>query len=125
MGSIVRSVAVSILAVAALLAGPLHASAKDPAKTAAPEAAAPATGDAVCGRELMRADELAQHRAKMQSLTTPAERTAYRAQHHAEMAARAKERGVTLDPAQCPHGGMGMGMGPGRGGPPPAAPPKP
>lgn len=125
MGSIVRSVAFSILAVAAVLAGPLPASAKDPAKTAAPEAAAPASGDdAVCGRDLMSADELAEHRAKMRSLA-PQERAAYRAQHHAQMAARAQERGVTLDPMQCPHGGMGMGAGPGRGGPPSVTPPKP
>jgi hypothetical protein len=71
----------------------------------------------VCGRELMTPEEAAEHREKAWSAKTPEERDAYRAQHHAEMMTRAKERGVTLNPAGCPRGGM---MG--RGGPPPAPP---
>ena len=71
----------------------------------------------VCGRELMTPEEAAEHRAKMWGAKTPEERDAYRAQHHAEMMARAKERGAALNPAGCPRGGM---MGP--GGPPPAPP---
>jgi len=74
----------------------------------------------VCGRELMTPAEAAEHRAKMWSAKTSAEREAYRAQHHAEMMARAKGRGVTLNPGGCPRGGM---MGP--GGPPPAPPAPP
>jgi len=111
------------------LAGP--ATAKDPERALAPQQATQTGEDAggVCGRELMSADELREHHAKMRGLATPEERQAYRAQHHAEMARRAAERGVTLDPASCPGGGKGMGMrgqgmgpGPGPGVAPPGTP---
>jgi hypothetical protein len=116
-----RFAAALVLAVAA---APLAAHAKDPEKTK------PAEQEPVCGRDLMTADEMAEHRAKMWSAKTPAERDAYRAEHHAQMVKRAQERGVTLDPAGCPGGGMGPGRGQGgpgwhRGGPPGTTPPPP
>jgi hypothetical protein len=97
----------AVLLAALLAVCPLAAQAKDPEKTSPPDATT------VCGRDLMTQEEIAAHHAKMRSATTPAERDAVRAQHHAEMVKRAQERGVVLDPAGCP--GAGMGMGPGRG----------
>lgn len=83
----------------------------------------------ICGRDLMTPEEQTAHRAKMRSLATREERAAYRAEHHAKMMERAKERGVELPPEGCPKG-KGMGMGPGAGagggpGPGPGAPKQP
>jgi hypothetical protein len=75
---------------------------------------APALDKPVCGRDLMTPEELAAHREKLRGFETQEERAAYRAEHHAKMLARAKERGVELPPQGCPKGG-GMGMGPGGG----------
>lgn len=83
----------------------------------------------ICGRDLMTPEEVTAHREKMRSFATREERVAYRAEHHAKMAQRAKERGVELPPQGCPKGGgMGMGPGPGAGrgpGPGPGAPKQP
>ena len=65
----------------------------------------------VHGCELMRVAELAQIRADMQGLATEEERQAYRAQHHAMMQQRAKDRGVELVPGPSPQcKGMQQGM---------------
>jgi hypothetical protein len=86
----------------------------------------PATEKPVCGRDLMTSEELTAHREKMRSLATREERAAYRAEHHAKMLERAKERGVELPAEGCPRGrGMGGPGGAGRGpGPGPGPGPK-
>jgi hypothetical protein len=105
-------IAITFFAACALAPALGHAEDSDEPAPAAPS-------EPVCGRDLMTPEEAAEHRAKMWSAKTPEERDAYRAQHHAAMMERAKERGVTLDPGGCPRGGM---MG--RGGPP-TTPPAP
>ena len=77
---------------------------------------------AVYGWQLMTPEELAEHRARMQSFKTEQEREAYRQAHHERMQARAKERGVTLPDEPQARGkqmgkryGPGPGMGPGSG----------
>jgi len=52
------------------------------------------------GWSLMTAQERTEHRQRMQSMTSYAECTAYRDQHHEQMVARAKERGVAAPSAQ-------------------------
>lgn len=69
--------------------------------------------DFVYGRELMTADELAEHRRRMRSLNTEQEREAYRQEHHKIMQERARERGVKIPDEPGPRG---RGMGPGNGG---------
>jgi hypothetical protein len=73
---------------------------------------------AIYGRQLMTPEERAAYRDRMRSAKTAAERNEIRAQHHKDMQARAKERGVTL-PDQPPrrHGrGPRNGRGPNAGG---------
>ena len=65
------------------------------------------------GSQLMTPEEWARHRATLESLP-PAEREAYRAQHHEQMRQRAEAMGLTL-PSQPPPVGRGMGPGMGRG----------
>ena len=82
----------------------------------------------VHGCELMSEAEHAQHRAHMQGLATEEERQAYRAQHHAMMQQRAKDRGVELVPGPSPQcKGMQQGMQHGKHGqhgkPPAETPP--
>jgi hypothetical protein len=115
----VRSRLAALALASACALAPLAAWAEEPAKPEAPAAEKP-----VCGRDLMTPEELAAHRQKMRSFQTQEERAAYRAEHHAKMMARAKERGVELPPQGCPKGaGMGMGPGGGRGpGPGPQGP---
>ncbi|WP_164963534.1 hypothetical protein [Rubrivivax sp. JA1026] len=48
------------------------------------------------GWALMTPEERAAHQTKMRSMTTRADCRAYVEQHHADMAARAKERGVAV-----------------------------
>ncbi len=67
----------------------------------------------IYGYQLMTPQERNEYRAKMRAAKTAEEREAIRAEHHAAMSARAKERGVTL-PEQPP--ARGGGMGPGGGG---------
>ena len=50
----------------------------------------------VYGAQLMSTDEIALHRAKMRAAKTPAEREKLRAEHHASMQERAKQKGITL-----------------------------
>lgn len=59
-------------------------------------------GDGVTpGWALMTTQERDEHRVKMQAMTSVDECKAYQIKHHELMAARAKEKGVTL-PAQPP-----------------------
>jgi 1,2-phenylacetyl-CoA epoxidase catalytic subunit len=70
------------------------------------------------GWELMTVKEREEHQAKMRSLKTEEERTAYRQEHHKQMQQRAKEQGVTIpdEPAQRGSGaGSGGGQGAGSG----------
>ena len=89
-----------------------------PARAESPAKAPAAQPESVCGRALMTPEEISEQRAKMWNAKTEDERQALRAAHHEEMLARAKQKGVKLDPAGCPRRGMG------RGGPP-KAPPSP
>ena len=66
----------------------------------------------VYGSQLMTQEERGAYRAKMRAAKTQEEREKVRAEHHEQMKARAKERGVTLPDAPP---AMGGGMGPGGG----------
>ena len=67
----------------------------------------------VYGSQLMTEQERQEHRAKMQSMKTEAERDRYRMEHHKKMQERAKERGVTLPdkPQYQGTGKQGKGQG--------------
>ena len=67
----------------------------------------------IYGSQIMTPGEITEHRAKMRSLKTEAEREAYRREHHQMMQERAQEHGITL-PDEPPASGGGM-MGPGSG----------
>ncbi len=78
------------------------------------------TQDQIYGSQLMTSQERIEFRTRMRAAKTPQEREQIRAEHHAQMQARAKEKGMTL-PDMPPMGGgmgpgMGGGMGPGMGG---------
>lgn len=64
----------------------------------------------VYGSQLMSREERTAYRAKMRAAKTPEEREKIRAEHHEQMKARAKEKGVTL-PDTPPMGGAMMGPG--------------
>lgn len=64
----------------------------------------------VYGSQLMTRQERLEYRNKMRAAKTAEEREQVRKEHHENMKARAKERGVTL-PDQPPVGGGGMGPG--------------
>lgn len=94
------------------------AMAQTPPAPATPKATASeevASAEVVYGHQLMTDAERTEYRAKMRSLKTPAERQAFRLEHHQQMQIRAKEKGVTL-PEMPPQGGMRQGMGGGPGG---------
>lgn len=113
----------SFLCAAAL--APLIAVAQTPATdaaTAAPPASSKTANqpqgrrtETIYGSQLMSAEERAAYREKMLAAKTPEERERLRAEHHKDMQARAKERGVTLPDAPPARGHRGRGMGP-RGG---------
>jgi hypothetical protein len=121
-------------ALPALAQTPPAANAPAPAATshaahdhAAPPASA-AKAKQVHGCELMTEAEHAQHRQNMQALPDEKARQAYRAQHHALMQQRAKERGAELVPGPSPQcKGMQQGMQHGKhmqhAAPPAATPP--
>lgn len=70
---------------------------------------------AIYGRQLMTAEEIAEHQAKMRSFQTAQEREAYRLEHHRRMQERAEAQGQTLPDMPMERGkGMGMGMGMGQ-----------
>ncbi|MGE5028260.1 MAG: hypothetical protein ACM3JK_07280 [Betaproteobacteria bacterium] len=74
----------------------------------------------IYGSQLMTPEERNAYRAKMRSAKTQEEREKIRAEHHEQMKARAKERGIALpDEPPMKGGGMGRGggmMAPGGGG---------
>lgn len=61
------------------------------------------TNPTVYGWQLMTPAERDAYRAKMRAAKTARERAEIRAEHHKEMEARAKERGVTLPPGPATH----------------------
>ena len=67
----------------------------------------------IYGSQLMTEQERLEHRSKMRAAKTAEEREQIRKEHHEQMKARAKERGVAL-PDEPPARGKGM-MGPGGG----------
>lgn len=69
--------------------------------------------DQIYGSQMMTEQERAEYRAKMHAAETLEERERIRNEHHEQMNARAKERGMAM-PDEPPMGG-GMGMGPGSG----------
>lgn len=69
----------------------------------------------IYGSQLMTPQERDAHRAKMRAAKTYEEQQRIRAEHHKQMQARAKERGVTLPDAPPPGRGPGTGAGPGPG----------
>lgn len=73
------------------------------------------TQDRIYGSQLMTRQERIEFRSKMRSTKTAEEREKIRAEHHEQMKARGKERGVTL-PDEPPARGGGMGPGSGMGG---------
>jgi hypothetical protein len=70
----------------------------------------------IFGHELMTAKERNDFRARMRSAKTAQERDQIRAEHHEQMMARAKERGVKIPDAPPPGRGPGSGAGPGPAG---------
>lgn len=69
----------------------------------------------IYGSPLMTPAERDEYRARLRAATTAEERARIRAEHHEQMKARAKERGVTLpdEPRDWDGTGAGRGMGPG------------
>lgn len=70
----------------------------------------------IYGSQLMTEQERNAYRERIRMAKTNEERERIRAEHHKEMLARAKERGVTLPEEPPMKGGKGMGMGGGMGG---------
>jgi hypothetical protein len=70
----------------------------------------------IYGTQLMTQQERDAHRNKMRSAKTYEEQQRIRNEHHKQMQARARERGVTLPPEPPANRGPGMGPGPGGGG---------
>jgi Ni/Co efflux regulator RcnB len=114
----------------ALSAGPTLASAqdrtqdRDRTRTPAPDQTPARDRDQmrdqdIYGSQLMNRQERNEFRTKMRAAKTQQEHESVRAEHHARMTERAKERGVTIpDTPPARGGGMGPGggdMGPGRG----------
>lgn len=66
--------------------------------------------------QLMTPQERDAHRARLRAAASEQERDRIHREHHAQMQARAKERGVTLPDEPPPRGGgAGLGMGHGMG----------
>lgn len=68
----------------------------------------------IYGYQLMTPQERLEYQERMQAAKTEQEREKIRLEHHEQMKARAKERGVTL-PDDVPMRGMGQGQGQGMG----------
>ena len=104
-----RPISISVLAGAlAVLSGPLFAA--DPIRNQAMDQTQ--DQERIYGSQLMTQDERNAYRAKMRAAKTEQEREKIRNEHHEQMMARAKERGVTLPDVPPAGGGM---MGPGGG----------
>jgi hypothetical protein len=97
--------------IAACVITPLVAAGQDSGGNASKPGAATQT---IYGSQVMTPEERAAYQDRMRAAKTPEAKEQVRREHHAEMQARARERGVTL-PDQPPRGGRGMGMGPGSG----------
>lgn len=105
-----------------LAAGPLFAEGAAPgggANAAGPRWARHAEKSLCLGRgvgqQLMTQEEWQTHRQGMRQMA-PDERARYRAEWHAKMRERAKEKGIELPEEPCPPaGGRGPGMGHGAG----------
>jgi hypothetical protein len=69
----------------------------------------------IYGSQLMTSQERSEYGARMRAAKTAEEREQIRKEHHEQMKARAKEKGVAL-PDEPPARGMGGGMGSGGGG---------
>jgi hypothetical protein len=67
----------------------------------------------IYGYQLMTPEERDEFRARVRAAKTYEERERIRAEHHEQMQARAKERGLTLPPE--PRRDRGPGRGPGHG----------
>lgn len=124
-----RRIVTAIACIVGLGVAPARAA--DPQPTA-PPAPPTASADQPEGWQLMTPEERAAHCTAMRAAKTPEERAQLRAAHHAQMVARAEQRGVPMPP-QPPMGmgpgagcagmggsgmGAGMGMGPGAQAPP-------
>ena len=104
-----RPISISVLAGAlAVLSGPLFAA--DPVRDQTMDQTQ--DQERIYGSQLMTQDERNAYRAKMRAAKTEQEREKIRNEHHKQMMARAKERGVTLPDVPPAGGGM---MGPGGG----------
>ena len=68
----------------------------------------------IYGHNLMTVQERNEYRNRMRTANTAEERERIRAEHHAQMQIRAKEKGMMLPDE--PPAGRGPGMGPGGGG---------
>ncbi len=77
--------------------------------------AQPPARQQVYGSQLTTPQERTEFRARMWAAQSAQEREQIRSEHHARMQARARERGVIL-PDGPPGYGYGGGMGPGMGG---------
>lgn len=80
-----------------------------------------ATQETIYGSELMTEQERNTYRQRLTEAKTEEERAQIRTQHHEQMWARAKEKGVTLPEQPAMMGGKGMGMEKSMGGGHPAA----
>jgi hypothetical protein len=99
---------------AAAISGMLAAVAS-PAVAADPTSGSTARTEAIYGYHMMTPQERDAYREKMRNAANPAERQALRDEHHAAMAERARERGITLPDRPTGAGARGRGMGPGMG----------
>lgn len=71
-----------------------------------------AADEPIFGSQMMTDQERLEYRAQMRGATTNEERARIRDQHHEEMVARARERGIAL-PDEVPTGRGSSGTGPG------------
>lgn len=69
----------------------------------------------IYGYQLMTPEERTEYRGRMRAAQSAEERQRIRAEHHAQMQERAKERGIALPDMPSGPAGRGGGMGPGGG----------
>ena len=106
------------LAGTVLLIGTPMAQSQTAASAAQPPGISTTAPSRTYGWQLMSPQERTEFRSKLHSLKTPEEREQFRKDHHEQMKARAKERGLTLPdeplPMAGPRSGPGRGQGPGK-----------
>jgi hypothetical protein len=107
-----RLLAIAFASTLTALSSPLVLAQDTPSKPAA-------KSEAIYGYQMMTPQERDEYRARMRNAASAAERQAVRDEHHAAMAERAKERGLTLPDRPTGAGpyGPGQGRGPGGAGP--------